>query len=132
MSILKKYFATGGRKKASAQVILKPGKGYFIVNKKNGILYFQKSLILLKKILLPLNLLKLHQSFDIIVKIKGSGLTAQAEAIRLGIAKILGRLNVKFRLFLKKYKLLRRDPRKVERKKYGLHKARKAAQYSKR
>jgi small subunit ribosomal protein S9 len=132
MTIIKKYFSTGGRKKASAQVILKPGKGYFIVNEKNGILYFQKSLILLKKIFLPLNLLKLNQSFDIIVKIKGSGLTAQAEAIRLGITKILSRLNVKFRLFLKKYKLLRRDPRKVERKKYGLHKARKAAQYSKR
>lgn len=132
MIILKKYFAIGGRKKASAQVIIKPGKGYFIVNEENGILYFQKSFILLKKILLPLTLLKLTQSFDIIVKIKGSGLVAQAEAIRLGLSKIISRLSIKFRLFLKKYKLLRRDPRKVERKKYGLHKARKAVQYSKR
>lgn len=132
MVIIEKYFATGGRKEASAQVILKPGNGYFIVNEKNGIVYFNESARLIKKILLPIKLLRLNQFFDIIAKVKGSGLVAQADAIGLAIAKILVKVDSRFRKFLKKYKLLRRDPRKVERKKYGLHKARKAVQYSKR
>jgi small subunit ribosomal protein S9 len=132
MIILKNYFALGSRKKALAQVILKPGKGYFIVNEKNGIIYFQNRATLIKKILLPLKVLRITESFDIIVKIKSSGLGAQVEAITLAISKILVKLDKRFRPLLKKYKLLRRDPRKVERKKYGLHKARKALQYSKR
>ena len=80
----------------------------------------------------PLEKLQLEKKFDIVAIVKGGGLTGQTEAIRLGIARLLCLFEPKNRLILKPYGFLRRDSRIKERKKYGLRKARKAPQYSKR
>ena len=125
-------YAIGRRKEAVAQVILQIGNGKLIINKKDGKEYLQNNLTYLQKITNPLNLLGIANNFDIYVKTKGGGLTGQTDAIILGLARALTTLSNENRKILKTAGLLKRDARKIERKKYGLKKARKASQFSKR
>ena len=122
----------GKRKQASARVFLIPGEGNLIINKTSGDKYLQYNDNYLNAVWLPLKKLNLEKTLDIIVLVKGGGLTGQAEAIQLGIARLLCKMNEENRLILKPFKFLTRDSRIKERKKYGLRKARKAPQYSKR
>ncbi|AUT04087.1 30S ribosomal protein S9 [Nostoc sp. CENA543] len=126
------YWGTGRRKSAVARVRLVPGSGQLIVNGKPGDLYFQFNANYLGVIKAPLETLGLENEYDILVKAEGGGLTGQADSVRLGIARALCQLDPENRPPLKVEGYLTRDPRSKERKKYGLHKARKAPQYSKR
>ncbi len=126
------YWGTGRRKSAVARVRLVPGGGQLIVNGKPGDLYFQFNANYLGVIKAPLETLGLENEYDILVKAEGGGLTGQADSIRLGVARALCQLDPDNRSPLKTEGYLTRDPRAKERKKYGLHKARKAPQYSKR
>jgi|Transcript_30488 small subunit ribosomal protein S9 len=122
----------GKRKQAVARVFLIPGDGNLIINKLSGNQYLQYNDTYLNKIWAPLKELKLEQQFDVIALVKGGGLTGQAEAIQLGVARQLCSMNEQNRPILKPFGFLTRDARIKERKKYGLRKARKAPQYSKR
>lgn len=122
----------GKRKQAVARVFLIPGNGNLIINKLSGNQYLQYNDTYLNKIWAPLKELKLEQQFDVIALVKGGGLTGQAEAIQLGVARQLCSMNEQNRPILKPFGFLTRDARIKERKKYGLRKARKAPQYSKR
>jgi small subunit ribosomal protein S9 len=126
------YWGTGRRKSAIARVRLVPGDGKLIVNGKDGNLYFQFNANYLGVIKGPLETLGLENEYDILVKAEGGGLTGQSDAVRLGVARALCQLDPENRSPLKIEGYLTRDPRAKERKKYGLHKARKAPQYSKR
>nr|YP_009297109.1 ribosomal protein S9 [Ceramium japonicum]AOM66452.1 ribosomal protein S9 [Ceramium japonicum] len=126
------YCGTGRRKTSVAQVKLVPGSGKLIINGLPGESYLQFSPNYLRISCLPLNILGLSQEYDIYVKAEGGGLTGQADAIRLGLARALCTINPENRVILKAEGLLTRDARVKERKKYGLRKARKAPQYSKR
>ena len=126
------YWGTGRRKCSVARVRLVPGEGKLIVNGKDGVLYFQFNANYLGVIKAPLETLGLENEYDILVKAEGGGLTGQADSIRLGVARALCQLDPDNRSPLKTEGYLTRDPRAKERKKYGLHKARKAPQYSKR
>lgn len=126
------YWGTGRRKSAIARVRLVPGEGKLIVNGKDGELYFQFNANYLGVIKGPLETLGLESEYDILVKAEGGGLTGQSDAVRLGVARALCQLDPENRSPLKIEGYLTRDPRSKERKKYGLHKARKAPQYSKR
>lgn len=126
------YWGTGRRKSAVARVRLVPGSGQLIVNGKPGDLYFQFNANYLGVLRAPLETLGLENEYDILVKAEGGGLTGQADSIRLGVARALCQLDPDNRSPLKTEGYLTRDPRAKERKKYGLHKARKAPQYSKR
>jgi small subunit ribosomal protein S9 len=126
------YWGTGRRKAAIARVRLVPGTGQMTVNGKPGDLYFQFNANYLGAIRAPLETLGLENEYDILVKAEGGGLTGQADSVRLGIARALCQLDPANRPPLKTEGYLTRDPRAKERKKYGLHKARKAPQYSKR
>lgn len=125
-------YGIGRRKEAIAQVFLTLGSGKLIINKKEGNSYLQNNLNYLKKINNPFTLLGLQNNFDITIKANGGGLTGQTDAILLGISRALTKLNEANRKILKPAGLLTRDARVVERKKYGLKKARKAGQFSKR
>ena len=126
------YWGTGRRKKAIARVRLIPGgNGNITINKRSIDEYFD--LETLKLIVRqPLVLTGATEQFDIIVNVKGGGFTGQAGAIRHGIARALNEANSEYRPALKQNGFLTRDPRMKERKKYGLKKARKAPQFSKR
>lgn len=124
--------STGRRKRAIAQVYLFNGKGDFLINDKIAELYFQYNLGYLKNIKAPLKKLQLDNEYHAIIKVVGGGLNGQADAIRLGIARALCKININNRLLLKSQGFLTSDSRIIERKKYGLKKARKASQYSKR
>lgn len=126
------YWGTGRRKNAIARVRLVPGTGQLIVNGKPGDLYFQFNPNYLSVAKAPLDTLGLENEYDILVKAEGGGLTGQSDAVRLGVARALCQLDPENRPLLKTEGYLTRDPRAKERKKYGLHKARKAPQYSKR
>nr|YP_009297493.1 ribosomal protein S9 [Erythrotrichia carnea]AOM66836.1 ribosomal protein S9 [Erythrotrichia carnea] len=126
------YFGTGRRKTAIARVMLKPGNGTLTVNNSLGEIYLQNNPIYLYKSKQPLSILGLENEYDIIVNAFGGGLTGQAEAIKLGVARALCKMNMEYRPALKSEGCLSRDSRAKERKKYGLRKARKAPQYSKR
>ncbi len=135
MSENNKYlYATGRRKTSVAQVRLYTDnkKGEIIVNDKNYKDYFSKNEILIDKICSPLRLLKLEDKYRISVKVSGGGPNGQAEAIRLGIARALLVSNEDYKKELRVSGYLTRDPRKVERKKPGLKKARRAPQWKKR
>jgi len=128
----KKYIeAIGRRKEAVARVRLIKDKPGFVINEKTMEEYFslQGSH---KKILDPFKVTNLENSFFVSVKTNGGGITGQVEAIRLGISRCLVKIDEKLKPALKKAGFLTRDARIVERKKYGLKKARKAAQWSKR
>lgn len=125
------YNATGRRKSSTAQVFLKPGKGNITVNKKAIDQYFPYETM--KMIIQqPLNVVAVNGKYDITVRVKGGGISGQAGAIRHGITRALMMANSDFRAKLKKEGLVTRDPRVVERKKYGQKGARKRFQFSKR
>lgn len=128
----KDKIGVGKRKQSIARVFLSPGTGNITINKVSGEKYLQYNTTYLTNIMLPLKLLNLEKQFDIFVLVNGGGLTGQAEAIRLGVARLLCKIEQQNRFILKQKRLLTRDPRVKERKKYGLRKARKAPQYSKR
>lgn len=123
---------TGRRKSAIATVVLVQGTGQFTINRMSGIDYMQQKTDLLFQIQEPLDLFQLKNQYDIVVKVMGGGLVGQADAIRLAIARALCKVNQTYRGGLKLKGLLTRDARVKERKKYGLKKARKAPQFSKR
>jgi small subunit ribosomal protein S9 len=122
----------GKRKQAVARVFLVPGEGNLIINKVLGDKYLQYNESYLNTVWSPLEKLNLEKQFDIIVIVKGGGLTGQTEAIQLGVARLLCKMENQNRQILKPFGFLTRDSRIKERKKYGLRKARKAPQYSKR
>lgn len=126
------YSATGRRKSAIARVKLIPGSGKLIINGLPGESYLQFSPNYLRISYAPLKTLGLSKEYDIHVKTEGGGLKGQADAIRLGVARALCNINSENRNILKSGGFLTRDARVKERKKYGLRKARKAPQYSKR
>ncbi|MBW4515388.1 MAG: 30S ribosomal protein S9 [Timaviella obliquedivisa GSE-PSE-MK23-08B] len=126
------YLGTGRRKTSVARVRLVPGSGQLIINKKPGDLYLQFNHGYLAAAKAPLETLGLEGEYDILVNVHGGGLTGQADSIKLGVARALCQLDPDNRKPLKVEGYLTRDPRAKERKKYGLHKARKAPQYSKR
>jgi small subunit ribosomal protein S9 len=122
----------GKRKQAVASVFLVPGEGNLIINKVSGNKYLQYNNTYLNLVWSPLEKLSLEKNFDILALVKGGGLTGQAEAIQLGVARLLCKMDNENRTILKPFGFLTRDARIKERKKYGLRKARKAPQYSKR
>jgi small subunit ribosomal protein S9 len=122
----------GKRKQAVARVFLIPGEGNLIINKVSGNKYLQYNDSYLKAVWAPLKELNLEKQFDIVTLVKGGGLTGQAQAIQLGVARQLCKMDSQNRAILKPFGFLTRDSRIKERKKYGLRKARKAPQYSKR
>lgn len=122
----------GKRKRAIARVFLVPGDGKVIINKVSGEKYLQYNTNYLNAILDPLEKLNLKNQFDIIAIVKGGGLTGQTDAIKLGVSRLLCKMESSNRLVLKPFGFLSRDSRIKEREKYGLRKARKASQYSKR
>jgi small subunit ribosomal protein S9 len=126
------YMGTGRRKSAVARVRLVPGSGQLTINGKPGDLYLQFNAEYLSAAKAPLETLGLENDYDILVNAHGGGLTGQADAVRLGVARALCQLDPDNRKPLKIEGYLTRDPRAKERKKYGLRKARKAPQYSKR
>jgi small subunit ribosomal protein S9 len=126
------YQGTGRRKTAVARVRLVPGDGKLLVNGKEGEQYLQGNHEYLAAAKAPLETLGLESQYDILVNAHGGGLTGQAEAIRMGVARALCQLDPENRQPLKVEGYLRRDARAKERRKYGLRKARKAPQYSKR
>jgi small subunit ribosomal protein S9 len=125
------YQATGRRKTAVASVRLMPGGGKMLVNGRPIRQYLTKDDLMLH-VEKPLEITGMLGKVDIICSARGGGLSGQAGAIRLAIAKALVKMNEEFRKILRKAELLTRDPRMVERKKYGQIKARKRFQYSKR
>lgn len=128
----KKNIGLGKRKQAIARVFLIPGEGNVIINKTSGEKYLQYNDSYLRTIWAPLQKLHLEKQFDIVAVVKGGGLTGQAQAIQLGVARLTCGMDSENRKVLKPFGYLTRDPRIKERKKYGLRKARKAPQYSKR
>ena len=126
------YLGTGRRKASVARVRLIPGNGAVTVNGREGVDYFQKIDGYLQALKAPLETLGLENEYDILVNAHGGGLTGQSDAVKLGVARALCQLDPENRQLLKGEGYLTRDPRAKERKKYGLHKARKAPQFSKR
>ena len=125
------YYGTGRRKKSVARVRLIPGEGKIVINDRSLDEYF--GLNTLKVIVRqPLVLTDTAGKFDVICKVVGGGFTGQAGAIRHGISRALIKADEELRPILKKAGFLTRDPRMKERKKYGLKKARRAPQFSKR
>jgi small subunit ribosomal protein S9 len=125
------YDGTGRRKTSIARIRLVPGEGNITVNERTLDSYFGlKPLELIIK--QPLTLTETIGKYDVLAKVHGGGVTGQAGAIRHGIARALIKIDGKFRPALKKAGFLTRDPREKERRKYGLKKARKASQFSKR
>ena len=128
---VEKIWATGRRKKAIARARISEGKGEIIINKKPLNEYF-KSELLQNEVKTALNLVEVADKYDIEITVDGGGLTGQAGACRHAIARALVLSNETFKASIKSAGLLTRDPRMKERKKYGLKKARKAPQFSKR
>ena len=125
------YSAVGRRKKAVARVRLVSGDGKIVINKRDIDNYFGLETLKMT-VRQPLNLTNVGGSFDVLVNVRGGGLTGQAGAIRHGISRALCKADPELRDTLKKAGLLTRDPRMKERKKYGLKAARRAPQFSKR
>lgn len=140
---IKQYYGTGRRKSSSARVFLRPGKGNIVINSREVSEYFgrETSCMVIRQ---PLEAVDALTTFDIFATVTGGGISGQAGAVRLGIARALvayDELDMvegaepdpqSFRRKLRARGLLTRDSRRVERKKVGLHKARRATQYSKR
>ncbi|NLC53054.1 MAG: 30S ribosomal protein S9 [Firmicutes bacterium] len=126
-----RYYGTGRRKTAVAKVWLVPGQGKILINKRDISTYFGR------KVLEVLVEQPLHQTgtvgkYDVIASVRGGGTSGQAGAVRHGIARALLKVDPEYRIPLKRAGFLTRDPRAKERRKYGLKKARKAPQFSKR
>jgi small subunit ribosomal protein S9 len=143
MAAKQQYYGTGRRKSSSARVFLRPGKGDIVINQRALEEYFSRetSCMVIRQ---PLETVDMLGKFDIYITVVGGGISGQAGAVRLGIARALVAYDEKdlkegaepeadsFRRKLRARGLLTRDSRRVERKKVGLHKARRATQYSKR
>ncbi len=126
------FYGTGRRKTATARVRLYKGKdGKLVVNGQKGERYFNPA-YLAEVVMEPLKLTGMQKSFDISAKVSGGGIAAQADAIRHGVARALVTFDVNLKTSLKKAGLLTRDARAKERKKFGLKRARRAPQFSKR
>ena len=125
------FYGTGRRKRSTARVFMKPGGGTITVNNRPLDAFFGRKTaqMIVKQ---PLELLQLTDAFDINVTVKGGGTTGQAGAIRHGLTRALMQYDEAMRPALRKAGFVTRDAREVERKKVGLHKARRATQYSKR
>jgi len=123
--------ALGRRKTAIARVYLKKGKGNIVVNDKDYKVYFPVT-TLQSSVTKPLSLTNSATDFDVTVTVEGGGITGQAEAISLGISRALVEYNAEHKPVLRAAGLMTRDPRMVERKKFGQKKARKRFQFSKR
>jgi small subunit ribosomal protein S9 len=131
MADLIQYYGTGRRKSAIARVFLRPGSGAFTVNGKPFETYFvtEQQRVAAKR---PLALTELLSSFDVVTTVRGGGVAAQADAVKMGSARALLEFNAELRKTLKAEGLLSRDARIKERKKYGQKGARKRFQFSKR
>lgn len=125
------FYALGRRKRATARVRLQSGKGSIVINDKPAEEYLSGSEYLLTELKQPFAVIE-KDAFDVTVKVDGGGLAGQVDAIRLGIAKTLAAMNEDLKGTLKRAELLGRDPREKERKKFGLKKARKQRQFTKR
>ncbi|MGI6733627.1 MAG: 30S ribosomal protein S9 [Anaerovoracaceae bacterium] len=125
------YYGTGRRKSSVARVRLIPGKGEVTVNKKPLDDYFGME-ILKREVKRPFEVAGVEGKFDVIATVRGGGTTGQAGALRHGISRALCAADIEYRPALKAAGFLTRDPRMKERKKYGLKKARRASQFSKR
>lgn len=125
------YLGTGRRKSSVARVILTTGNGQFTINGRPFVEYIPSAAIRLD-VSQPLTLTESENKYDIVVNVDGGGISGQAGAIRLGITRALLEVDPELRKILKPAGLITRDPRRKERKKYGLKKARKAPQFSKR
>jgi small subunit ribosomal protein S9 len=125
------YRATGKRKESIARVMLVPGSGKVTVNDKDFNAYFGRE-AMTTSIIEPLKLTGNENAYDVIADLRGGGISGQAGALRHGISKALLEINIEYRMILKKEGFLTRDSRIKERKKYGLKKARKRPQFSKR
>lgn len=123
--------AVGRRKEAVARVYISKGTGTITVNGKEYKEYFP-IMYLQNQVELPLKTIDSLSSFDLVVNVQGGGPKGQAEAIKLAIARALCEVNAEYRPTLKKQGLMTRDPRSVERKKFGKRKARRSFQFSKR
>lgn len=128
----KYYYGRGRRKEASARVRLFFSKGQSTINDKSVEEYFGKNQTFISSVLEPLKLIGQTEKIYFTVKISGGGLSGQVDAIRLGLARAIVLNDESTRTTLRKASLLTRDPREKERKKYGLKRARKAPQFSKR
>jgi small subunit ribosomal protein S9 len=125
------YYGTGRRKSSAARVFLKPGTGKIIINEKPLDEFFGRETACMV-VRQPLEKLGVQDKFDVVATVTGGGTTGQAGAIRLGVARALLEYDEELKPELRKAGFLTRDARKVERKKVGLHKARRAVQFSKR
>lgn len=125
------YYGTGRRKTSIARVWLRPGNGKVSINNREAAEYFPRDSWVVHA-LEPLDTAGEKGKFDVLIKVKGGGLTGQSGAVRHGLARALLTVDDSNRPALKAAGQLRRDPRMVERKKYGLKKARKGKQFSKR
>jgi small subunit ribosomal protein S9 len=125
------YYGTGRRKSSAARVFLRPGSGQIMVNSKTLDDFFgrETARMIVRQ---PLELTQNVDKFDAYVTVEGGGITGQAGAIRLGISRALVEYNAELKTDLRKAGFMTRDAREVERKKVGLHKARRATQFSKR
>ncbi|MES2876410.1 MAG: 30S ribosomal protein S9 [Patescibacteria group bacterium] len=132
MADLKYAYGLGRRKAATARARLFKGKGSITINDKPAADYLSGNSSMLAEVTDPLALVNKQKDFDITIRVSGGGLAGQVDAIKLAIAKALTVEHADLRTTLKKAEFLKRDPREKERKKYGLRKARKKEQYSKR
>ena len=131
MADLVQYYGTGRRKSAIARVFLRPGTGNFTVNGKGHEVYFVTEQQRVSAVR-PLILTELKGTFDVVTTVRGGGVSAQADAVKMGISRALLEFNAELRKQLKGEGLLTRDARQKERKKYGQKGARKRFQFSKR
>jgi small subunit ribosomal protein S9 len=125
------YYGTGRRKSSTARVFMRPGTGNIQINQRSLETYFGRETARMV-VCQALELVEMQEKFDLYITVKGGGTTGQAGAIRHGITRALMEYDESFRPALRKAGFVTRDARKVERKKVGLHKARKRPQYSKR
>jgi small subunit ribosomal protein S9 len=131
MATEQQYYGTGRRKSSTARVFMTKGKGQIVVNDRPLDEFFgrETARMIVRQ---PLEKLEMTENFDIRATVKGGGISGQAGAIRLGVTRALLEYDEELRRPLRKAGYVTRDAREVERKKVGLHKARKATQYSKR
>jgi small subunit ribosomal protein S9 len=131
MAALKQNYGTGRRKSSSARVFLRPGSGKIVINGRNISEYFgrETARMIVRQ---PLDVANAGDKFDVVATVIGGGISGQAGAIRLGLTRALVEYNEALKPSLRKEGLVTRDAREVERKKVGLHGARRATQFSKR
>ncbi|AAS69379.1 30S ribosomal protein S9 [Leptospira interrogans serovar Copenhageni str. Fiocruz L1-130] len=132
MAPAKEIWAVGRRKTSVARAKIKEGSGKITVNHKDIKDYLQNRKAIIEEAIRPLSLLNVQDKYDLNLNVTGGGTTGQVGAIRHALARAICRIKPEFRPAVKKEGFLTRDPRMVERKKYGLHKARRGTQFSKR